>query len=74
LDIPFGLHLLREFSLWSKPDMHVGHDPLEKYAIDGASILDIYNRRVIGFHPAQSEPDFFVHSSPSYPDFCKKNI
>jgi hypothetical protein len=70
-EVVFGLQCLREFAFWSHPSLRFAHDP----AADGcrvtyAPFAERERRRVIGYHAAAELPGFFVHGSPSYPDFA----
>ena len=67
-DVPFGFQCLREFAFWSRPSLRFGHDPADPYAADYSALEERSKRRVIGYHPATGTP-FFIHGSPSYPDF-----
>jgi hypothetical protein len=67
-DVPFGLHLVRLFALWSRPDLRINHDPDGAFRDTYAPYEDRSKRRVIGYHRADELPRFVVHSSPMYPD------
>jgi len=71
-DVPFGFQCLREFAFWSHPSLRFGHDPTDGYRTKYSSREEIAARRVIGYHNILELPEFFIHSSPSYPDLSIK--
>ena len=71
-DVPFGFHLKRLFSLWSRPDLRFGHDPDCGYREKYSPVEERRQRRVIGYHGVDELPEFVVHSAPGFPDFSQR--
>ena len=71
-DLPFGLHLVRLFALWSRPDLHINHDPDGPFTPGYSTYEERRVRRVIGYHDAGEMERFIAHGAPMYPDLALK--
>ncbi len=71
-DSPFGFLCQREFAFWSRPSLRFHHNPADGYLTNYAPYEERKKRRVIGYHSPEETPEFFIHSSPTYPDLGLK--
>jgi hypothetical protein len=70
--VAFGLHLVRLFALWSRPDLHIHHEPDGPYRLTYAPYEERRTRRVIGYHSRDELTQFVVHGAPMYPDLASR--